>query len=68
MGGLGIVFWRLRRKRTNPIDEDDLMRREGSPLAAGREMHSASPEASPFQTTLDQYHKPSGPVNASSNF
>lgn len=66
-GGLAIVAWRLKRKRVNPIDEDDLMRRDGSPLAAGREMHAASPEASPFKATLDQYHKPPG-VNTSSNF
>lgn len=67
-GGLAIVAWRLKRKNKNPVDEDDLMRRGGSPLAAGREMHAANPEQSPFKTTLDQYHKPPGVVNASSNF
>jgi len=69
LGGLGVVFWRLRRKRGNPVDEDDLMRRDGSPLAESRrEMHSTTPDASPFQATLNQYHQPPGPVNASSNF
>lgn len=67
-GGLAIVAWRLKRKNKNPVDEDDLMRREGSPLAAGREMHTTTPEQSPFKTTLDQYHKPPGVVSASSNF
>ncbi|KAL7273977.1 hypothetical protein RUND412_003138 [Rhizina undulata] len=65
-GGLGIVAWRLKKRKTNPVDEDDLMRRDGSPLAAGRE--TSSPEVSPFKSTLDQYHKPPGTVNASSNF
>jgi hypothetical protein len=69
IGGLAIFAWRLKKRRgTNPVDEDDLMRREGSPLAGGREMRTASPEESPFKATLDQYHKPPGTVNASSNF
>lgn len=68
VGGLGIFVWRLRRGRVNPVDEDDLMRRDGSPLAAGQKMRNASPEESPFKATLDQYHKPPGTVNASSNF
>ncbi|KAF8541363.1 hypothetical protein BDD12DRAFT_521745 [Trichophaea hybrida] len=69
LGGLLIVFWRLKRARKNPVDEDDLMRRGGSPLAeSGRDMHSSSTDASPFQATLDQYHRPPGQVNASSNF
>ncbi|KAG0632809.1 hypothetical protein HOY80DRAFT_897518 [Tuber brumale] len=68
VGGLVIFAWRLKRRRVNPVDEDDLMRRDGSPLAAGRDMRTTSPEESPFKTTLDQYHKPPGTVNASSNF
>ncbi|KAG0125746.1 hypothetical protein HOY82DRAFT_616134 [Tuber indicum] len=68
VGGLVIFAWRLKRRRVNPVDEDDLMRRDGSPLAAGRDMRTTSPEESPFKSTLDQYHKPPGTVNASSNF
>jgi hypothetical protein len=66
VGGLVIFAWRLRKRRVNPVDEDDLMRRDGSPLAVG--MRKTSPETSPFKATLDQYHKPPGAVNASSNF
>lgn len=68
VGGLVIFAWRLRKRRVNPVDEDDLMRRDGSPLAAGRDKRTASPEESPFKATLDQYHKPPGAVNTSSNF
>jgi hypothetical protein len=69
LGGLIIVFWRLKKAKKNPVDEDDLMRRGGSPLAeSGRDMHSASTDTSPFQATLDQYRRPPGQVNASSNF
>jgi len=68
VGGLVIFAWRLKKRRVNPVDEDDLMRRDGSPLAAGRDKRTASPEESPFKATLDQYHKPPGTVNTSSNF
>ena len=68
VGGLVIFAWRLKKRRVNPVDEDDLMRRDGSSLAAGRDKRTASPEESPFKATLDQYHKPPGTVNASSNF
>lgn len=68
LGGLGMVLWRLRKSQINSVVNGDLGRHEGSPLSAGQDMHSASPEASPFQAALDQYHKQPGSVNASSNF
>lgn len=65
MGAVIVLLLKLKRNKANPIDEDDLMRRDGSPLAdAGRKEGT---ESSPFQATLDQYHRP-GPVNAASNF
>ena len=75
LGGLGLVLLRLRRKKKaarEAVDADDLMRRDGSPLAESRrDMLRASSAsdaaASPFQATLDQYHKPVQ-VNTASNF
>lgn len=75
LSGLGLVLLRVRRKKKaarDAVDADDLMRRDGSPLAESRRdmlPASATSDAasSPFQTTLDQYHKPVQ-VNAASNF
>jgi len=64
LGALGIVLFRYRKKRVNPVDEDDLMRRDGSPLAGSTGKEGS--DASPFQATLDQYHRQ--PINTSSNF
>jgi hypothetical protein len=67
LGGLAVVLYRLRRKE-NPVDEDDLMRRDGSPLAETRREPLQGAGTSPFRATLDQYHNRTGPVNAASNF
>ena len=66
LGGLALVAWRMRsRKRRAVEDDDDLM---GSvPGSAGQEKGTGVGD-SPFRSTLDQYHAPTGPVNASSNF
>ncbi|KAM5443449.1 hypothetical protein MferCBS31731_001222 [Microsporum ferrugineum] len=65
LGGLAIVFFRLRRKRNANADNDndDLIQ---TGAAVGSQTHEA-PGSSPFKSTLDQYHKP-GPVNPASNF
>lgn len=65
LGGLAIVFFRLRRKRNaNADDDDDDLIQTGA--AVGSQTHEA-PGSSPFKSTLDQYHKP-GAVNPASNF
>lgn len=66
LGGLAVVAWRIwGRKRRAVDDDDDLM---GSvPGSAGQEKGNGVGD-SPFRSTLDQYHNPTGPVNAASNF
>ena len=66
IGGLALVAWRIwgRNRRSN--DEDDLM--DSQPGSSGHEKTSSLSGNSPFPSTLDQYHNPAGPVNASSNF
>jgi len=74
LAGLGVVAWRIWGRKKIDDDDDGLMGfRTGS---AGHEKSgSVSGTGSaggmggnPFVTTLDQYHAPKGPVNASSNF
>ena len=66
LGGLAVVYYRLRRKRNarGPGDDDDLMH---AGTAVGSHSHENSNASSPFKSTLDQYHNP-GPVNPASNF
>lgn len=67
LGAVGVVFWRLRRRRRAQHDEDaDLM--SGTAVGSGtREMAPSPASGTPFRSTLDQYHNP-GPVNPASNF
>lgn len=66
LGGLAVVYYRLRRKRNarGPDDDVDLMH---AGTAVGSHSHENSNASSPFKSTLDQYHNP-GPVNPASNF
>lgn len=66
LGGIAVVYYRLRRKRNarGPGDDDDLMH---AGTAVGSHSHENSTSSSPFKSTLDQYHNP-GPVNPASNF
>lgn len=67
LGVLGVVFWRIHKKRSDQYgDEDDLM--GGTAVGAGPREKAPSPAGNtPFRNTLDQYHN-TGPVNAASNF
>lgn len=69
LGVLGVVIWRIHKKRNEQYnqDDDDLM--GGTAVGSGKREMAASPAHSgtPFKSTLDQYHNP-GPVNAASNF
>ncbi|MCJ1232227.1 mucin 12, cell surface associated [Varicellaria rhodocarpa] len=66
LGGLGLVAWRVWGKRHNSgEDDDDLM---SSRSGAGHGKSSSMAENSPFRSTLDQYHNPTGQVNTASNF
>ncbi|KAI4162546.1 MAG: hypothetical protein LQ342_003777 [Letrouitia transgressa] len=70
LGGIAVVTWRIWGRKRHNVDEDnDLV---GSvPGSSGREhgeKTSSISGHSPFRSTLDQYHKPAGPVNTASNF
>lgn len=66
LGGLAVVAWRIWGRKKRAADEDDDLM--GSvPGSAGQEKGNGVAD-SPFRSTLDQYHNPTGPVNASSNF
>ncbi|KAF2872706.1 hypothetical protein BDV95DRAFT_628281 [Massariosphaeria phaeospora] len=66
LGGIAIVCWRMwgRKKRVSE-DDDDLM--AGTGAALGDKSHS-SPNSTPFQTNLEQYHNPGVRPNAAANF
>lgn len=66
VGALAVVAWRVwGRKKPVLEDDDDLM--ANHPGSSGNEKASTTAE-SPFRSTLDQYHSPTAPVNAASNF
>lgn len=69
LGVLGVVIWRIQKKRNEQYndDDDDLM--GGTAVGSGPREKAPSPAqaGTPFKSTLDQYHNP-GPVNAASNF
>lgn len=69
LGVLGVVFWRIQKKRSDAFndEDDDLM--GGTAVGSGPREKAPGPTQSgtPFKNTLDQYHNP-GPVNAASNF
>jgi len=69
LGVLGVVFWRIQKKRNGGYndEDDDLM--GGTAVGSGPREKAPSPSqgGTPFKNTLDQYHNP-GPVNAASNF
>lgn len=69
LGVLGVVIWRIQKKRNEQYndEDDDLM--GGTAVGSGPREKAPSPAhgGTPFKSTLDQYHNP-GPVNAASNF
>ncbi|KAH7175542.1 hypothetical protein EDB81DRAFT_10162 [Dactylonectria macrodidyma] len=81
LGALGLVAWRIRGRKKQAEEADGLMDfgnnsstayhsgynpvEKSEPSSAGRD---SGPRTSPFQTNLDNYHQPTAPVNASSNF
>jgi len=67
LAGLGYVAWRIwGRKKDDPYESDELM--GTSEIKTAPPGSAGASTASPFQTTLDQYHAPGRTVNASSNF
>ena len=78
LGALGIVAWRIRARKKLAEENDGLMEYNGGytavdktePSVPGSSPSNAptSSTRSPFQSTLENYHQPTQPVNASSNF
>lgn len=69
IGAIGVVFWRISRKRNAARTDEDTDLMSGTAVGSGVRETAPSPGAggTPFKSTLDQYHNP-GPVNAASNF
>lgn len=70
IGAIGMVAFRIWGRRKHSEEDDGLMSYDLS--SNGFEKHEASNSISnsqrtPFQSTLENYHQPSG-VNPSSNF
>ncbi|KFY23271.1 hypothetical protein V493_05958 [Pseudogymnoascus sp. VKM F-4281 (FW-2241)] len=59
-----LVFWKFwgRRRAARTQDDDALM------MTSPGEKPDTASTANPFQSTLESYHAPQRPVNASSNF
>ena len=67
LGGLAIVFFRLRKSKREQEESDGLMGfRSG--VDSSHEKSSASGAPSQFQSTLESYHAPPKNANVSSNF
>lgn len=67
LGGIALVAWRMwGKKRSRPEYDDDFL--AGGPDSLQREKHASQGGATPFQTTLDQYHTPGSRPNAAANF
>ncbi|MCJ1410917.1 hypothetical protein MMC19_005004 [Ptychographa xylographoides] len=67
LGGLAFVGWRVRSRKRRAADDDyDPM--TSLPGSATHEKASNVGPDSPFKSTLDQYHNPTGQVNTASNF
>jgi hypothetical protein len=68
LGVLGIVIWRIQKKRNEAYGDEDTDLMGGTAVGSGPREKASSPSGgTPFKSTLDQYHNP-GPVNAASNF
>jgi hypothetical protein len=74
LGALGFVAWRIWGRKRRAEENDGLMdyHTAGTSAFSSEPKPDASstgtaPSRSPFQTTLEDYHRP-GQVNASSNF
>ena len=65
LGGLAFAAWRVWGKKKSGADDDDTDYINGVSEA---KPSSDPSENTPFRSTLDQYHNPTGRVNASSNF
>jgi hypothetical protein len=70
LAGLAIVAYRIWGRKKDNDDDDGLMgfRQESAAHEKSGSQNGASSTASPFQSTLENYHNPARQVNASSNF
>ncbi|KFH47004.1 hypothetical protein ACRE_021760 [Hapsidospora chrysogenum ATCC 11550] len=82
LGALALVYWRIRNRKKQAEENEGLMEYNAGYTGPADKMEPPGSAAtgtgtvptssgggrSPFQTTLDTYHQPTPPVNASSNF
>ena len=62
LGVLAVFGYRMWGRRRLPADEDNYLMNDGYAEKP------QSPDASPFKSTLDQYHNPAGRMNTAANF
>ncbi|KAI0010435.1 hypothetical protein F4779DRAFT_577528 [Xylariaceae sp. FL0662B] len=71
LGVAGLLFWRLRSKKRNPEESEELVSYgdgfAGPGTAEKSDAGTTNPSRSPFQSTLESYHAPTQ-TNAASNF
>lgn len=66
LGGIALVFLRMRKRRTRVHeDDDDMTLGTGSALG---DKPTSGHGPTPFQSNLEQYHNPGGRPNAAANF
>jgi len=84
LGALALVYWRIRNRKKQAEENEGLMEYNAGYTGPGADKMEPPGSAatgtgttvptssgggrSPFQSTLDTYHQPTPPVNASSNF
>ncbi|KAI1077866.1 hypothetical protein F5B20DRAFT_550606 [Whalleya microplaca] len=71
LGVAGLLFWRLRSKKRNHEENEELVSYgdgfAGPGTAEKSDAGTTNPSRSPFQSTLESYHAPTQ-TNAASNF
>ncbi|KXJ94017.1 hypothetical protein Micbo1qcDRAFT_158956 [Microdochium bolleyi] len=65
----GVLFWRLRNKKRQEVDQDDLQSfgTGYGPPSTAEKTEGTNNTRSPFQSTLESYHAPTQ-TNTASNF
>lgn len=72
LGALAVVAFRIWGRKKQAEESDGLMDYNASSGVEKSEPRTSGggsgSQRNPFQSTLENYHQPTGPVNASANF